>query len=143
MSNKTKFPHTVEIVIGDTSLRQYPFICFKNMLDGKSGSLDIQGNDIGKQHVKIQQLGFGFPENPAGPIRLFDRRNASEIILQFNPIFSTFSSEEEKHPHGMLWDEEEDINTTKYYIHVLEMAATKYLSFKRKYVITFTPDAES
>ena len=142
MSNKTKFPHTEEIVIEDTSFRQYPFICFKNILDGKSGSLHIQGNDRGKQHIEIQRLGFGFPENPEGPIRLFDRRNASKIILQFNPSFATFSSEEEKHPHTILCDTEEDSSTTKYYIHVLEMAATKYLSFKRKYVITFTPDAE-
>lgn len=90
MSSKLYKP-TYSISSDDLNLEIYPFRVIISMLEGKCGTLKVTEKLKDKQVTNkfdVKRLGFGFPEDPAGPIRILERSTGTKLC-ELKPMYCT------------------------------------------------------
>ena len=140
MSVKAYKP-TYSISFDDLDIEIFPIRMIISMLEGKCGTLKITEKYKNSQitaEFNIKQLGFGFPANPAGPIRILDRRTGDTLCV-LEPMYCTCVKEITKTKSFM---DEETIHTSKYVFTQVDHRVNNVDQYKFKSCITFTPDIE-
>ena len=140
MSVKSYKP-TYCISFDDLDIEIYPFRVIISMLEGKCGILKIteKFKDSQVTHTfNVKHLGFGFPVNPSGPIRVLDRRTY-DTLCELKPMYCTCVKEITK-VRSLLDDE--TICTSKYVFTQVDHRVNNVDQYKFKSCITFTPDIE-
>lgn len=112
MSSKVYKP-TYRISFDDFDIETYPFRVIISMLEGKCGVLKITEKLKNKQVTNkfvVNHLGFGFPTNPSGPIRILDR-STGDKLCELKPMYCTCVKEITK---ARNWLNGETILTSRY-----------------------------
>lgn len=141
MSVKVYKP-TYSISFDDLDIEIYPLRVIISMLEGKCGTLKITERYTGNQITStfdIKHLGFGFPVNPAGPIRILDR-STGNMLASLEPMYCTCVKEITKVRN---WPDEETICTSKYIFNQVNHRVNNVDQYKFESCLIFTPSTES
>ena len=140
MSVKVYKP-TYSISFDDLDIEIFPFRVIISMLEGKRGTLKITEKYKNSQITAtfdIKHLGFGFPANPSGPIRILDR-STGDTLFVLEPMYCTCVKEITKTKSFM---DEETICTSRYVFNQVSHRVNNVDQYKFKSCIIFTPDVE-
>lgn len=144
MSVKAHKP-TYCISFDDLDIEIYPFRVIISMLEGKRGVLKITEKFKDKLAYKhntctfnVNQLGFGFPVNPSGPVRILDR-STGDTLCELKPMYCTCVKEITK-VRSLLDDE--ILYTYEYVFTQVDHRVNNVDQYKFKACITFTPAVE-
>lgn len=141
MSSKIYKP-TYRISFEDLDIETYPFRVFISMLEGKCGTLKITERYTDSQldsTFNVKHLGFGFPVNPSGPIRILDRSTGSTLFV-LEPMYCTCVKEITKVRN---WPDEETICTSQYIFSQVSHCVNDVDQYKCESRVEFIPDVES
>ena len=133
---------TYSISFDDLDIEVYPFRVIISMLEGKRGVLKITEKFKDSQATRTfnaKQIGFGFPVNPSGPIRILDRSTGT-MLYELKPMYCTCVKEITK-VRSLLDDETK--YTSKYVFTQVDHRVNNADQYKFKSYVIFTPDAES
>lgn len=140
MSIKAYKP-TYCISFDDLDIEIYPFRVIISMLEGKCGLLKVTEKYKDRKVTdtyNVKRLGFGFPADPSGPIRILERRTGA-TLCELKPMYCTCVKETTK-VKSLLDDE--TIYTSKYVFTQVDHRVNNVDQYKFKSCITFTPDIE-
>ena len=145
MSVKAYNP-TYSISFDNMDIEIYPFRVIISMLEGKCGVLKITEKFKDKleykhttRAVNVKQLGFGFPVNPSGPVRILDR-STGDTLCELKPMYCTCVKEITK-VRSLL--DNETLYTYEYAFTQVDHRVNNVDQYKFKSCVIFTPDAES
>lgn len=141
MSNKVHKP-TYSISFDDLDIETYPLRVIISMLEGKCGTLKVTERFKNSQDThafNVKHLGFGFPVNPAGPIRILDRMTG-ETLYELKPMYCTCVKETTK---VRSWPDEDITRTSKYVFTQVDHRENNVNLYKFEACLIFTPDVES
>lgn len=145
MSSKSYKP-TYSVSFDDLDIEIYPFRMIMSMLEGKCGTLKITEKFKDKFEYRqdtrtfnVKKLGFGFPDDPAGPIRILDRSTGAPLHA-LRPMYCTCVKEITKVRN---WFDEEPIYTSKYIFTQVNHRVNNLDQYKFTALVTFIPSEES
>ena len=144
MSSKVYKP-TYSVSFDSMDIEIYPFRVIISMLEGKRGVLKITEKLKDKLAYKhstctfnVKQLGFGFPVNPAGPVRILDR-STGDTLCELKPMYCTCVKEITK-VRSLL--DNETLYTYEYVFTQVDHWMNDGDRYKFKSCVEFIPDAE-
>ena len=132
---------TYSISFDDLDIEVYPFRVIISMLEGKRGVLKITEKFKDSQATRtfnVKHLGFGFPVNPSGPIRVIDR-STGDTLCELKPMYCACVKEITK-VRSLL--DNETLYTYEYVFTQVDHRVNNVDQYKFKSCITFTPDIE-
>lgn len=141
MSSKVYKP-TYRISFDNLDIETYPFRVIISMLEGKCGSLKVTEKLKDKQVTNkfdVKRLGFGFPEDPVGPIRILERSTGTKLC-ELKPMHCTCVKEITK---ARNWLNGETMLTSKYIFTQVYHRVNDVDQYKFTSCVIFTPDTES
>lgn len=141
MSIKVYKP-TWRISFDNRYIEIYPFRMIISMLEGKCGDLKVTEKIKDKQVTKkfiVDHLGFGFPVNPADPIRILDRSTGA-TLCKLKPMYCTCVKEITKEGN---FRNGEPILTSSYTFTQVNHWVNDVDQYKFTSCVIFTPHAES
>ena len=133
---------TYSISFDDLDIEIYPFRVIISMLEGKCGTLKITEKLKDRQVTNkfdVKRLGFGFPADPAGPIRILERSTGTKLC-ELKPMYCTCIKEITKVRN---WPEDETICTSRYIFTQVYHRVYDVYQYKFTSCVVFTPDTES
>lgn len=141
MSSKSYKP-TWRISFDNQDIEMYPFRVIISMLEGKCGVLKITEKFDNKQTTHtfdVERLGFGFPEDPVGPIRILDRSTGNPLFA-LRPMYCTCVKEITK---ARNWLDGETMLTSKYIFTQVNHRVNNLDQYKFTSLVTFIPSTKS
>ena len=141
MSSKVYKP-TYRISFDDLDIETYPFRVIISMLEGKCGTLKVIEKFKDKQVTNkfdVKRLGFGFPADPSGPIRILERSTGVKLC-ELKPMYCTCVKEITKARNCL---DEETMLTSKYIFTQVYHRVNDVNQYKFTSCVVFTPDTES
>ena len=141
MSVKTYKP-TYRISFDDLDIETYPFRVIISMLEGGCGTLKVTEKLKDRQVTNkfdIKRLGFGFPADPSGPIRILERSTGAKLC-ELKPMYCTCVKEITK---ARNWLDRETILTSRYIFTQVYHRVNDVDQYKFTTCVVFTPDVES
>lgn len=132
---------TYSISFDDLHIEVYPFRVIISMLEGKCGTLKITEKLKDSQATRtfnVKQLGFGFPVNPSGPVRILDRSTGT-TLYELKPMYCT-CVKEITNVRSLL--DEETKYTSRYIFTQVDHRVNNVDQYKFKSYVIFTPAAE-